>query len=247
MSADPLKFDPAQALALAHKTFDIEAAAVLGLKSRVGPEFADAVRLMLACEGRVVVMGMGKSGHIGRKIAATLASTGTAAMFVHPAEASHGDLGMIKAVDVVLAISNSGESGELTAILPVLRRQGVPETPEDLYRLDTVAMSWTDGRAAWTLLGPDGSEFVLQHQPRYVADDLQTLKLAVLAGTGISFLPDSVSVAERQAKLLVPVLPGWAPKPGVAHAVFPSRRGQVPAVRSFLDFLGDHMRGETLI
>ena len=69
----------------------------------------------------------------------------------------------------------------------------------------------------------------------------------MLAGTGISFLPDSVSVAERQAKLLVPVLPGWAPKPGVAHAVFPSRRGQVPAVRSFLDFLGDHMQGETLI
>lgn len=126
MSVDPLQFDPVQALALAHKTFDIEAAAVLGLKSRVGPEFADAVRLMLACEGRVVVMGMGKSGHIGRKIAATLASTGTAAMFVHPAEASHGDLGMIKAVDVVLAISNSGESEELTAILPVLRRQGVP-------------------------------------------------------------------------------------------------------------------------
>ncbi|MDW5441232.1 KpsF/GutQ family sugar-phosphate isomerase [Polaromonas sp. SM01] len=126
MSFDPANFDPAQALALAHKTFDIEAAAVLGLKSRIGPEFAQAVQLMLNCKGRVVVMGMGKSGHIGRKIAATLASTGTPAMFVHPAEASHGDLGMIKAVDVVLAISNSGESEELTAILPVLRRQGVP-------------------------------------------------------------------------------------------------------------------------
>ena len=126
MSFDPANFDPAQALALAHKTFEIEAAAVLGLKSRIGPEFAQAVQLMLNCKGRVVVMGMGKSGHIGRKIAATLASTGTPAMFVHPAEASHGDLGMIKAVDVVLAISNSGESEELTAILPVLRRQGVP-------------------------------------------------------------------------------------------------------------------------
>jgi arabinose-5-phosphate isomerase len=81
---------------------------------------------MLNCQGRVVVMGMGKSGHVGRKIAATLASTGTPAMFVHPGEASHGDLGMIKTVDVVLAISNSGESEELTTILPVLRRQGVP-------------------------------------------------------------------------------------------------------------------------
>jgi arabinose-5-phosphate isomerase len=81
---------------------------------------------MLALSGRVVVMGMGKSGHIGRKIAATLASTGTPAMFVHPAEASHGDLGMIKPVDLVLAISNSGESEELTAILPMLRRMGAP-------------------------------------------------------------------------------------------------------------------------
>ena len=126
MSFDPANFDPAQALALAHKTFDIEAAAVLGLKGRVGPEFAQAVQLMLNCSGRVVVMGMGKSGHIGRKIAATLASTGTPAMFVHPAEASHGDLGMIKAMDVVLAISNSGEVDELTSILPVVKRQGLP-------------------------------------------------------------------------------------------------------------------------
>ena len=126
MSFDAAHFDAKQAQALARKTFEIEAAAVLGLASRVGPEFARAVHIMLACRGRVVVMGMGKSGHIGRKVAATLASTGTPAMFVHPAEASHGDLGMIKAVDVVLAISNSGESEELTAILPVLSRQGVP-------------------------------------------------------------------------------------------------------------------------
>jgi len=77
-----------------------------------------------------------------------------------------------------------------------------------------------------------------------VADDLQTLKLAVLAGTGIGFLPENLSKAELQAQLLVPVLPGWAPKPGMAHAVFPSRRGQVPAVRSFLDFLGCHMQGD---
>jgi arabinose-5-phosphate isomerase len=126
MSFDAVHFDAEQAQALARKTFEIEAAAVLGLAGRVGSEFAQAVHIMLTCRGRVVVMGMGKSGHIGRKVAATLASTGTPAMFVHPAEASHGDLGMIKAVDVVLAISNSGESEELTAILPVLSRQGVP-------------------------------------------------------------------------------------------------------------------------
>ena len=126
MSFDPANFNHEQALSLAKSTFEIEAAAVLGLADRMGQEFAQAVLLMLTCEGRVVVMGMGKSGHIGRKIAATLASTGTPAMFVHPAEASHGDLGMIQAIDVVLAISNSGESEELTSILPLLRRQGVP-------------------------------------------------------------------------------------------------------------------------
>src|SRR5659263_596302 len=108
-----------RALRLARDTLDIEAAAVLGLKQNLGESFARVVARMLDVRGRVVVMGMGKSGHIGRKIAATLASTGTPAMFVHPAEASHGDLGMIKSVDLVLAISNSGESGELTAILPV--------------------------------------------------------------------------------------------------------------------------------
>ena len=115
-----------RAIALAHETFDIEAAAVLGLKSRVGATFAQAVEMVLAIQGRVVVMGMGKSGHIGRKIAATLASTGTPAMFVHPAEASHGDLGMITAADLVLAISNSGESQEMAAIFPVLKRLGAP-------------------------------------------------------------------------------------------------------------------------
>ena len=115
-----------RSIALAKETFDIEAAAVLGLKSRVGASFAQAVDLILALQGRVVVMGMGKSGHIGRKIAATLASTGTPAMFVHPAEASHGDLGMITAADLVLAISNSGESQEMATILPVLKRLGAP-------------------------------------------------------------------------------------------------------------------------
>ena len=119
-------FDRARALRLAHETFDIEAAAVQGLKARTGEAFARAVHAMLQVRGRVVVMGMGKSGHVGRKIAATLASTGTPAMFVHPAEASHGDLGMVKPVDLVLIISNGGESDEVTAILPVLKRMGAP-------------------------------------------------------------------------------------------------------------------------
>ena len=113
-------------LQLARETLDIEAAALLRLKDRLDEHFVQAVNMVLAVQGRVVVTGMGKSGHIGRKIAATLASTGTPAMFVHPGEASHGDLGMIKTVDVVLALSNSGESDELIAILPVLKRQGVP-------------------------------------------------------------------------------------------------------------------------
>lgn len=121
-----MSFNPEQALQLARETLDIEAAALTGLKSRLDARFAQAVQMMLQVRGRVVVTGMGKSGHIGSKIAATLASTGTPAMFVHPGEASHGDLGMIKAVDVVLAISNSGESDELVSILPVLKRQGVP-------------------------------------------------------------------------------------------------------------------------
>ncbi len=118
-------FDPARALQLAAQTFEIEARALLGLAARQGPGFAGAVQAMLACRGRVIVMGMGKSGHVGRKIAATLASTGTPAFFVHPAEASHGDLGMVMPGDVVLAISNSGEVDELAAILPALRRLGI--------------------------------------------------------------------------------------------------------------------------
>ena len=125
MNFDAAKINAEQVLSLARKTFEIEAAAVLELATRIADEFVQAVRLMMACPGRVVVMGIGKSGHIGHKIAATLASTGTPAMFVHPAEASHGDLGMIRDVDVVLAISNSGESQELIAILPVLSRLGV--------------------------------------------------------------------------------------------------------------------------
>jgi arabinose-5-phosphate isomerase len=126
--ASPLplpKIDAERALRLARETFDIEARALLGLKARQGDGFVQVVQAILNTQGRVVVMGMGKSGHVGRKVAATLASTGTPAMFVHPGEASHGDLGMVTPGDVVLAISNSGESDELAAIVPAIKRLGV--------------------------------------------------------------------------------------------------------------------------
>jgi len=118
-------FDADRALALARATLDIEARALDALKERQGEGFVAALAAILACRGRVVVMGMGKSGHVGRKVAATLASTGTPAFFVHPGEASHGDLGMVTAGDVVLAISNSGESDEIAAIVPAIKRLGV--------------------------------------------------------------------------------------------------------------------------
>ncbi len=117
---------PSQLRESALRTLQIEQAAIGGLQAKLDESFDHACQLMLACQGRVVVTGMGKSGHIAGKIAATLASTGTPAFFVHPGEASHGDLGMVTSDDLVLAISNSGESGELTAILPVLRRLGAP-------------------------------------------------------------------------------------------------------------------------
>lgn len=104
----------------------IEAKAVSDLESRINDQFAQACRILLACEGRIVVLGMGKSGHVGNKIAATLASTGSPAFFVHPGEASHGDLGMITAKDVVLALSHSGETTEIMVILPLIKRLGVP-------------------------------------------------------------------------------------------------------------------------
>jgi arabinose-5-phosphate isomerase len=111
-------------LELARGVLDIEADAVRALKSRLGEAFLQAHRLMLETRGRVVVTGMGKSGHIGRKIASTLASTGTPAFFMHPGEASHGDLGMITADDVVIAISYSGESDEIQKVLPLIKRRG---------------------------------------------------------------------------------------------------------------------------
>src|SRR5512147_1114033 len=112
------------ALELAKQVLAIEAEAIQALAARLGQSFLDAVALLLNCKGRVVVSGIGKSGHIARKIASTMASTGTPAYFVHAAEASHGDLGMIEAGDVFIAISYSGSSDELLDIVPLLKRRG---------------------------------------------------------------------------------------------------------------------------
>jgi arabinose-5-phosphate isomerase len=113
-----------RALDLAREVLSIEAAAVQALTRRIDDDFLRALNIILSCEGRVIVSGMGKSGHIARKIAATLSSTGTPSYFVHPAEAAHGDLGMITGKDVVIALSYSGESQELLAIVPTIKRQG---------------------------------------------------------------------------------------------------------------------------
>jgi arabinose-5-phosphate isomerase len=116
--------DSATLQAHARAVLELEAQSVAALAQRLNEDFARACRLILDCTGRVVVTGMGKSGHIGGKLAATLASTGTPAFFVHPGEAQHGDLGMIQPVDVVIAISNSGETGEILTILPIIKRMG---------------------------------------------------------------------------------------------------------------------------
>lgn len=115
-----------QFISVARKTIDIEQKAVAALLEKIDDQFATACELILECEGRVVVTGMGKPGHIAKKIAATLASTGTPAMFVHPGEASHGDLGMITEADVVVVISNSGTTEELVKLIPVLKRRAIP-------------------------------------------------------------------------------------------------------------------------
>jgi len=122
----PRVIDDSRLQALGAQVLRTEADAVAALIDRIDACFAQACRCLLACEGRIVVTGMGKSGHVGSKIAATLASTGSPAFFVHPGEASHGDLGMFTPQDVVLALSNSGETEELLTILPLLKRLGVP-------------------------------------------------------------------------------------------------------------------------
>ncbi|MDE2080531.1 MAG: KpsF/GutQ family sugar-phosphate isomerase [Burkholderiales bacterium] len=179
----PPPFDAARALRLAARTFEIEARALHEVASAQGAGFAQAVQAILHCRGRLVVMGMGKSGHVGRKVAATLASTGTPALFVHPAEASHGDLGMVIAGDLVLAISNSGESDELAAILPALRRLGV----------GLVAMT---GRADSTL--GRHADTVL---PCAVSEEACPLNLAPTASTTAQMaLGDALAVALLDAR-----------------------------------------------
>jgi len=118
--------DAARLKQLGRAVIEIEARTLTGLVARVDDDFVAAARHMLACRGRIVVLGMGKSGHIGSKFAATLASTGTPAFFVHPGEASHGDMGMITTEDVVFALSNSGETDELRVLVPLIKRLGVP-------------------------------------------------------------------------------------------------------------------------
>ena len=113
-------------IASAQRTIRLETDAIEQLLARIGEDFARACEILLACKGRIVVVGMGKSGHIGRKIAATLASTGSASFFVHPAEASHGDMGMITENDVVLALSNSGTTSEIVTLLPLIKRLDIP-------------------------------------------------------------------------------------------------------------------------
>ncbi|GAA5786071.1 LysR family transcriptional regulator [Chitiniphilus shinanonensis] len=155
-------------------------------------------------------------------------------------------------VDVALRVRQTlSDSGSLVvkqlgltrAVLVVspaqLARQGQPTRPEELSWMDTLAMSAQDGRASLLLRGPGGAEYTFVHHPRYVADDLLTLKLAALAGIGIAWLPDYMCNEELADGRLLPLLPAWEPPPGVVHAVFPSRRGLVPAVRRLLDFLGE--------
>jgi DNA-binding transcriptional LysR family regulator len=147
-----------------------------------------------------------------------------------------------------LVIKNLGQThGVLVASPQLLQRFGAPKVPEELQRLPTVAMTAADGRATLHLLGPREAPFELQHRPAYTADDLVTLKYAVLEGVGMCVLPDYLCHDEMQRGELVPVLAGWEPRVAMVLAVYPSRRGMVPAVRRLLDFLGENMIGERIV
>jgi DNA-binding transcriptional LysR family regulator len=144
-----------------------------------------------------------------------------------------------------LVVKNLGMTQTYLVASPsLLQRQGAPKTPQELMKLDSISMSAVDGKSRWNLVGPGGSSYLLIHQPRYVADDLLTLKSALLCGTGMGVMPDYMCREELQDGRLIHVLPGWSPPESVFHAVYPSRRGMVPAVRRFLDFLGDSINGE---
>ena len=158
------------------------------------------------------------------------------ALRVRPSVDDSGSM-VVKRLDIATQI--------LVASPEQLIRQGTPHTLEDLARLDSVAMSAPDGRSTWSLIGPGGVHQVVHHTPRYVADDLLTLKMAAIAGTGICWMPDYMCQDEIRQCRLVRVLPDWAPQPAIVHAVFPSRRGLSPAVRRFLDYLGESMPGRS--
>lgn len=146
-----------------------------------------------------------------------------------------------------LVVKSLGRTGTVLVCTPaVIRRNGQPADVDDLARMDTMAMSVVDGKSSWRLAGPGGAEHVFVHRPRYVADDLLTLKLAVMQDVGICLLPDYMCSESLANGRLVEVLPGWRPLAGVLHAVFPSRRGLVPAVRRFLDYLGEHVQVEDM-
>jgi arabinose-5-phosphate isomerase len=174
-----------RAMELARETLEIEADAIRALQARLTGDgsVARAVGLLLACGGRVVVSGIGKSGHIARKIAATLASTGTPAMFVHPAEAAHGDLGMVTAQDAFIAISYSGESAELMEILPIVKRMGAP----------LIAMTGKPGSSLARLADV--------HLDVSVAKEACPLNLAPTASTTVTLaLGDALAVALLDAR-----------------------------------------------
>ena len=146
-----------------------------------------------------------------------------------------------------LVVKNFGQSRTLLVASPQqLQRQWQPTEVAQLAGLDTVAMSAVDGKATWVLQGPGGASHTLVHQPRYCADDLATLRFAVLGGIGMCFMPDYMCEEDRRSGRMVEVLPGWNPTPGIFHAVYPTRRGMVPAVRAFLDFLGASIHAEGL-
>ena len=147
-----------------------------------------------------------------------------------------------------LVVKNLGPThGVLVASPQLLQRFGQPQAADELRNLPTVAMSAAEGRASWHLHGPKGARFTLDHHPVYTADDLFTLKYAVLQGTGMCVLPDYLCTDELRRGELVPVLQGWEPPEARVLAVFPSRRGMVPAVRRFLDFLGENVSGERVV
>jgi arabinose-5-phosphate isomerase len=179
--------DEPRVLEAGRRALGIEARAVAGLAERLGPDFVEACRLCLACRGRIVVTGMGKSGHVAGKIAATLASTGSPAFFLHPAEASHGDLGMLTREDVVLALSNSGETDEVLTILPLIKRMHVP----------LIAMT---GNAASTL-----AREADVHLDVSVAEEACPLNLAPTASTTAALaMGDALAVALLEQRGFTP-------------------------------------------